>query len=70
MPLDIKLKAEQKEQIFVLDAFHPRLHTHKLHGRDREHWAYSIDNSYRIKFAFLDDGSILYLDVGTHDEVY
>ena len=66
----IKLKAEQREQLFVADPFDFRLRTHKLHGKDREHWAYSIDNNYRIKFAFLDGDDILYLDVGTHDEGY
>lgn len=67
---DIQDKAEEREQLFILDPFDPRLRTHKLHGKDKDLWAYSIDNRYRIKFIFLDDHRVLYLDIGTHDEVY
>ena len=70
LPFHIQNKAQEKEFIFQDNPFDPRMHTHKLHGKDREHWAYSIDNNYCIKFAFLDDDDILYLDVGTHEEVY
>lgn len=70
LPFHIQVKAQEKEFIFQDNPFDPRLRTHKLHGKDRQHWAYSIDNSYRIMFAFLEDGDVLYLDVGTHDEVY
>lgn len=70
LPTHIKLKAEQKDKIFQSDPYNPCLDTHKLHGRDSEHWAYSIDNHYRVKFVFLDDGDVLYLRVGAHDDVY
>ncbi|PIZ82087.1 MAG: type II toxin-antitoxin system mRNA interferase toxin, RelE/StbE family [Parcubacteria group bacterium CG_4_10_14_0_2_um_filter_41_6] len=70
LPVHIKLKAKDQEIFFVINPFNPRLETHKLHGRNRECWAYSIDRSYRIKFIFKNDGSVLYLNIGTHDEVY
>lgn len=70
LPKYLKIKAEERERIFVANPFDPRLETHKLHGKDRDHWAYSIDRKYRIKFLFLENGDILYLIVGTHDEVY
>ena len=47
-----------------------RLNVHKLHGERKDEWAYSIDYSYRIAFVFLNYKTILYLDVGTHDELY
>lgn len=67
---DIQDKIELKENIFRNNPFDSRLKTHKLHGKDKKYWAYSITGDYRIKFLFLDDDSILYLHVGTHDEVY
>lgn len=70
LPLRIKIKAEERERVFVSSPFDARLNTHKLHGKDRDLWAYSVDNRYRIKFIFLDDHRVLYLDIGTHDEVY
>ncbi len=71
LPIDIQQKAEMREEIFKVNAFDPRLNTHKLHGKDADKWAYSVDYEYRIKFVFLDDNDgVLYLDIGTHDEVY
>ena len=34
----LKFKAEEKEKIFVSKPFDPRLETHKLHGKDKNHW--------------------------------
>ena len=66
MPKKIKGKAKAKEKIFRAYPFDSRLKTHKLHGEEREHWAFWLDNSYRIKFIFMKKGEVLFLDVGTH----
>lgn len=63
----VKNKAKEKENIFRCNPFDPRLRTHKLHGKERETWAFWIDYIYRIKFIFLNKGEVLFLDVGTHD---
>ena len=70
LPRSIKEKAKEREDIFRADAFDPRLRTHKLHGKDKDLWAFWIDYHYRIKFLFLDDHAALFLDVGRHDRVY
>ena len=70
LPKHILEKAEEREKIFQTNIFDPRLETHKLHGKDKLHWAYSVDRKYRIKFLFLNDNDVLYLTIGTHDEVY
>lgn len=70
LPFILKVRAEEHERIFVVNPFDTRLETHKLHGKDREHWAYSINNKYRIKFLFLANRDVFYIDVGTHDQVY
>ena len=66
---EIKLQAEGKEKIFVTNPFDSRLGTHKLHGKDCENWVYRITRKIRIKFVFIGD-QVLYLEVGSHDEVY
>lgn len=43
------------------------LKTHKLHGKEKDAYAFWINYSYRIKFIFLDVESVLFLDIGTHD---
>tara|TARA_Y100000031_G_scaffold155572_1_gene206747 strand:- start:256 stop:519 length:264 start_codon:yes stop_codon:yes gene_type:complete len=67
LPRKIKDKAKEKENIFRNNPFDHRLRTHKLHGKEKEMWAFWIDYKYRIKFVFLGEGEVLLLDVGTHD---
>ena len=62
-------QAEAKEKIFRENPFNPALRTHKLTGKEKEAWAFWINYSYRIKFLFLGDGEVLFLDIGTH-EIY
>jgi plasmid maintenance system killer protein len=40
-----------------------------LIGREKEAWAFWINYAYRIKFLFLNDEEVLFLDIGTH-EIY
>jgi len=70
LSLTTKLRAEEQEKIFVINPFDPRLGTHKLHGKDREHWAYWVTRKIRIKFIFSGANEIIYLEIGTHDQVY
>lgn len=67
LPKKIREKAKEREQIFREDTFDPRLRTHKLHGKDKDSWAFWIDYIYRIKFVFLTEEEVLFLDIGTHD---
>ncbi|MFH1968089.1 MAG: type II toxin-antitoxin system mRNA interferase toxin, RelE/StbE family [bacterium] len=67
LPKEVIERAGEKEKIFKENPFHPILKTHKLHGKEKEAWAFWIDYSYRIKFIFLSDNKVLFLDIGTHD---
>ncbi len=62
--------AQKKERLFKESPFAPNLETHKLHGKDKDGWAFSIDRKYRIKFVFVAENKVLFLDVGTHDIYY
>ena len=64
---DIVNRAQAKEAIFRADPFDPRLNTHKLHGKDKEAWAFSVTDKYRIKFTFQNGDKVLFLEIGTHD---
>lgn len=67
LPKEIKERAREKEIIFIENPFYPTLKTHKLSGKEKESWAFWINYSYRIKFVFLSDKEVLFLDIGTHD---
>ena len=65
LPTEIKRKAEKKEIIFKKNPRDSRLKTHKLHGKLKKLWSFSIDKSYRIIFEFMGK-DIIFLDIGTH----
>ena len=69
LPKGIKVLAKEREFVFRDNPFDLRLETHKLHGKEKEVWAFSVTRSYRIKFIFLAKRSVLFLDIGTH-EIY
>lgn len=70
LPKKIIEKARERELIFREDALDQRLRTHKLHGEHRIAFAFWIDYTYRITFIFLNEEEVLFLDVGTHNDVY
>lgn len=67
--LTVKVKdaAERQEVIFRNNPFHPALDTHKLHGRLKEFWFFSIGYKYRIIFEFRDKKIVYFHSVGDHD---
>lgn len=65
LPLSVKKKAELKENIFRENLFNSKLRTHKLHGKLKNQWSFSIDIKYRILFEF-DNNDVIFLDVGNH----
>ena len=67
LPKKLFALAEEKESLFRDNPFNPSLRTHKLHGKDKGAWAFWINYHYRIKFIFLSDNRVLFLDIGLHD---
>ncbi len=60
----------EKILLFNNDINHPSLELHKLSGNLKGHWSFSIDYDVRIIFRYTNDGNILFVDIGTHDQVY
>ena len=67
LPKHVVDVAQKKERLFKVEPFHSSLRTHKLHGKDLGAWGFWIDYRYRIKFVFVNDSHVLFLDVGLHD---
>ncbi len=59
-------------ELFILNPFHPPLKTHKLSGNLKGLWSFSIGYDLRVVFYFTKDKpqKAVFVDVGTHDEVY
>ena len=66
---NIKTVAKKREIVFINNPFDKRLKTHKLKGKLKDYWSYSINYQYRILFRFLDKETVIYHDIGTH-EIY
>ena len=67
LPRRLVEQACEKEKIFKENPFDLKLDTHKLHGKDKDSWSFSITRKYRIKFIFIGENTVLFLEVGTHD---
>ena len=67
LPKKLLALAEEKEILFRTNPRYPLLHTHQLHGKERGISAFWINYHYRIKFIFLSDNRVLFLDIGPHD---
>lgn len=64
---DIKERVKSREETFRTHPFHMGLKTHKLHGRMKNLWAFSITHKYRIIFEFIDENTVRFNYIGTHD---
>ena len=69
LPRKVKTSAENKEKIFRLDPFNQQLKTHRLTGRLKDYYSFSIDYQYRIIFEFIGRDIVWFHSVGTH-EIY
>lgn len=69
IPKRIQKQAVKKEALFKSDPFSPSLKTHRLKGELNEYWAFSINYSYRVMFEFIDDKTVGFVNIGTH-EIY
>mgnify|MGYP003396180032 CR=1 FL=1 len=66
---DLSRRVKVAMKSMTVDPFGPLLKTHRLSGSLRDCFASSITYNYRIVFS-VDDDTIYFLDIGSHDEVY
>ena len=67
LPSELKSKAKQKEKIFRKNPFDLRLKTHKLQGKYKNYWSFSISGTHRIMFDFASGDKVVFINVGDHD---
>jgi addiction module RelE/StbE family toxin len=66
LPKELQEEVYEKIELFENDHNSPILKTHKLHGKMKRFWAFSINYSYRIVFEIQKDEA-LFLEIGNHD---
>lgn len=59
-------------ELFIKDPFDPKLKTHKLSGKLKNLWSFSVENDVRVVFFFTEDKPkrAVFVDLGSHNEVY
>lgn len=62
-------KIEKAIALFVSDSFNPSLKTHKLTGKFKHYWSFSVDYHLRVLFEFVDEETVGFINMGTH-EIY
>ena len=68
---DLENKFWTMVEIFLNNPFDNRLKTHKLSGKLKELWSFSIEYDIRIIFFFEENQTkAVFIDFGKHDEVY
>ena len=69
LPPQIRDKLKESELIFRIDPFSPQLKTHKLHGKMKNYYAFSINYKYRVIFKLVEKNIVVFVSIGTH-EIY
>jgi proteic killer suppression protein len=68
---DLVVQYEKALKLLELNPFHPSLRLYRLSGSLSDLHSISINISYRITLEFLiEDGKIILVNVGSHDEIY
>jgi len=60
----------KKTEVFIKNPYHSSLKTHKLTGNLNQLWSFSVEYDCRIIFYFESSDKAVFIDIGTHDEVY
>lgn len=64
---DLQNEVLEKIEIFKDNYKNPILKTHKLHGRLKDFYSFSINYSHRIVFEIQDNNKAIFLEIGSHD---
>ncbi|MBV9211126.1 MAG: type II toxin-antitoxin system mRNA interferase toxin, RelE/StbE family [Acidobacteria bacterium] len=60
----------QRVEFFKNNPFDSKLRTHKLSGRLKDLWSFSIEYDLRVIFPFIEQDKVVFVDIGSHKEVY
>lgn len=60
----------ERVEIFKNNPFDPKLRTHKLSGKLKDLWSFSIEYDVRVIFSFAEQDRVIFIDIGSHKEVY
>ena len=63
----LKEEAFEKIELFKLDQAHVQLKAHKLSGRLRDRYSFSVNYKIRIIYTYVSETEVALLAIGDHD---
>jgi mRNA-degrading endonuclease YafQ of YafQ-DinJ toxin-antitoxin module len=66
----IQKKAIERIRIFREDPFNILLNNHALSGEHKNKRSFNVTGDYRIVFYYINEGTVCFVDIGTHPELY
>ncbi|KKR70363.1 MAG: Plasmid stabilization system [Candidatus Nomurabacteria bacterium GW2011_GWB1_40_7] len=57
----------QKINLFKDRENHNMLDVHKLHGKFKDYFGFSVNYKFRIAFRYVSKNEVLFADIGSHD---
>ena len=66
----LETKFWERVELFKNNPFDPKLRTHKLSGKLKDLWSFSIEYDVRVIFSFAEQDKVIFVDIGSHKEVY
>jgi addiction module RelE/StbE family toxin len=66
----LETKFWERVELFKNNPFDPKLRTHKLSGKLKDLWSFSIEYDLRVIFSFAEQNKVVFVDIGGHKEVY
>ena len=66
----LEMRFWERVELFKKNPFDPKLRTHKLSGKLKDLWSFSVEHDLRVIFSFADQTRVIFVDIGSHKEVY
>ncbi len=64
---DLQLEIKSKIELFKNTNNHRSLKVHKLHGRLKNRFSFSINYKFRVIFEYIKNKTVALVTVGSHD---
>ncbi len=63
-------KFKEKVNLFSQENYNPILHDHQLCGKMKHYRSFSITGDCRVIYRVIDDNTVAFVDIGSHNQVY
>ena len=66
----VQEKFKDRRNLFLQDPTNKILNVHKLSGEYEGMWSFNVTGDYRTIFDKNEDGVIIFINIGTHPELF